>query len=208
MDHFLHPAFPALALAHFLALLSPGQDFFIIVGHSIRHGLKSSLLICLGIAFGNGVYIILAILGWQGINSHSILYMAIKIAGAFYLLWIGYNLIRTHKRKLTFSEQPNQAPSSMRKPFVLGVQSSLLNPKNALFYISILSTILGPDSTGLHLTVSAIWMVSVVFFWDLLISATLANRMLQKRLEEKIHIIETVSGIFLVSIAVSLFFFF
>lgn len=28
------PAFPALALAHFMALLSPGPDFFLLVGYA------------------------------------------------------------------------------------------------------------------------------------------------------------------------------
>ena len=29
-------AFPALALSHFVALLSPGPDFFLLVGYAIR----------------------------------------------------------------------------------------------------------------------------------------------------------------------------
>ena len=49
-------AFPALALAHFLALLSPGPDFFLIIGHAVRHRLRGSLFICLGIALGNALY--------------------------------------------------------------------------------------------------------------------------------------------------------
>ncbi len=35
MDIF-PPAFPSLALAHFVALLSPGPDFFLLVGYAIR----------------------------------------------------------------------------------------------------------------------------------------------------------------------------
>lgn len=32
------PAFPALALAHFMALLSPGPDFFLLVGYAVETG--------------------------------------------------------------------------------------------------------------------------------------------------------------------------
>ena len=58
-------AFPALALAHFLALLSPGPDFFLILGHAVRHRLRGALFICLGIALGNALYICLAVSGWS-----------------------------------------------------------------------------------------------------------------------------------------------
>ncbi len=48
------PAFPALALAHFIALLSPGPDFFLLVGYAVRYRLRGSVGLCLGIAAGNG----------------------------------------------------------------------------------------------------------------------------------------------------------
>ena len=57
-------AFPALALAHFVALLSPGPDFFLLVGYAVRYRMRDSTGLCVGIAVGNGLYILLAIIGW------------------------------------------------------------------------------------------------------------------------------------------------
>lgn len=57
------PAFPALALAHFMALLSPGPDFFLLVGYAVRYRLRGSVGLCLGIAAGNGLYILLVVIG-------------------------------------------------------------------------------------------------------------------------------------------------
>lgn len=57
-------AFPALALSHFVALLSPGPDFSA-GGLRHRYRLRGSVGLCLGIAAGNGLYIILAIIGWD-----------------------------------------------------------------------------------------------------------------------------------------------
>jgi hypothetical protein len=56
-------AFIALALAHFVALLSPGPDFFLLIGFATRHRLRGSAGLCVGIAAGNGLYILLVILG-------------------------------------------------------------------------------------------------------------------------------------------------
>lgn len=57
-------AFPALALSHFVALLSPGPDFFLLVGYAVRYRIRGSIGLCLGIAAGNTLYIVLAIVGW------------------------------------------------------------------------------------------------------------------------------------------------
>ena len=53
-------AFPALALSHFVALLSPGPDFFLLVGYAVRYRIRGSIGLCLGIAAGNALYIVLA----------------------------------------------------------------------------------------------------------------------------------------------------
>ena len=83
-------AFPALALAHFLALLSPGPDFFLIIGHAVRHRLRGSLFICLGIALGNALYICLAVSGWSVMRQMPALYRLLELAGAAYLAWLGF----------------------------------------------------------------------------------------------------------------------
>ncbi len=52
MDGIFPALFWPLALAHGFALLSPGPDFMLIVSHGIRHRLRGSVFICLGIAAG------------------------------------------------------------------------------------------------------------------------------------------------------------
>ncbi|WP_428036573.1 LysE family translocator, partial [Amphritea sp.] len=95
LDYLIPAAFPALILAHFVALLSPGQDFFLISANAVRHGLAGSRFICLGVALGNGVYIAIAILGWSGIRDSPQLFSIIETLGAIYLLWIGIQLLRS-----------------------------------------------------------------------------------------------------------------
>ena len=125
-------AFPALALAHFVALLSPGQDFFLIVGHSIRHKLHGSRFICLGVALGNAIYIAVAILGWTSIRDNPVLFSTVEILGATYLLWIGSRLLKSKGSDDLLDAEQEKVPSAM-KQLLLGLNSALFNPKNALF---------------------------------------------------------------------------
>ncbi|STB68163.1 LysE-family transporter [Citrobacter freundii] len=187
------PAFPALALAHFVALLSPGPDFFLLVGYAIRYRIRGSAGLCVGIAIGNGLYILLAIIGWGILRQLPLLFTVIELLGALYLLWIGSLLIRSRPQTLTGADAQSSSPG-FSKQLLLGLGSSLLNPKNALFYLALMTALLGPSVTLLQQTMSGLWMTSVVLFWDLLIVMFIGLPQIQRRLTRGILWIERIAG--------------
>ena len=186
-------AFPALALAHFVALLSPGPDFFLLVGYAVRYRMRGSAGLCVGIAIGNGLYILLAIIGWGILRQLPLLFTVMELLGALYLLWIGSLLIRSRPQPLTGADAQSTCPG-FGKQLLLGLGSSLLNPKNALFYLALMTALLGPSVTLLQQTMSGIWMTSVVLFWDLLIVMFIGLPQIQRRLTRGILWIERIAG--------------
>lgn len=186
-------AFPALALAHFVALLSPGPDFFLLLGYAVRYRMRGSAGLCVGIAIGNGLYILLAIIGWGILRQLPLLFTVIELLGALYLLWIGSLLIRSRPQTLTGADAQSTCPG-FGKQLLLGLGSSLLNPKNTLFYLALMTALLGPSVTLLQQTMSGIWMTSVVLFWDLLIVMFIGLPQIQRRLTRGILWIERIAG--------------
>lgn len=186
-------AFPALALAHFVALLSPGPDFFLLVGYAARYRMRGSAGLCVGIAFGNGLYILLAIIGWGILRQLPLLFTVIELLGALYLLWIGNLLVRSRPQTLTGTDAQSTCPG-FGKQILLGLGSSLLNPKNALFYLALMTALLGPSVTLLQQTMSGIWMTSVVLCWDLLIVMFIGLPQIQRRLSRGILWVERIAG--------------
>lgn len=186
-------AFPALALAHFVALLSPGPDFFLLVGYAARYRMRGSAGLCVGIAFGNGLYILLAIIGWGILRQLPLLFTVIELLGALYLLWIGSLLVRSRPQTLTGTDAQSTCPG-FGKQLLLGLGSSLLNPKNALFYLALMTALLGPPVTLLQQTMSGIWMTSVVLCWDLLIVMFIGLPQIQRRLSRGILWVERIAG--------------
>lgn len=186
-------AFPALALAHFVALLSPGPDFFLLVGYAVRYRMRGSAGLCVGIALGNGLYIMLAIIGWGILRQLPLLFTVIELLGALYLLWIGSLLIRSRPQTLTGADAQSTCPG-FGKQLLLGLASSLLNPKNALFYLALMTALLGPSVTLLQQSVSGIWMTSVVLFWDLLIVMFIGLPQIQRRLTSGIVWVVRIAG--------------
>ncbi|EPH3359774.1 LysE family translocator [Citrobacter freundii] len=186
-------AFPALALAHFVALLSPGPDFFLLAGYAVRYRMRGSTGLCVGIAIGNGLYILLAIIGWGILHQLPLLFTIIELLGAIYLLWIGSLLIRSRPQTLTGADARSTYPG-FGKQLLLGLGSSLLNPKNALFYLALMTALLGPSVTLLQQTMSGIWMTSVVLCWDLLLVMFIGLPQIQRRLTRGILWVERIAG--------------
>ena len=192
------PAFLALALAHFVALLSPGPDFFLLMGFAARHRLRGSAGLCVGIALGNGLYILLVIVGASALRQYTLLFNAIELLGGLYLLWIGWHLLHSRARTLTLDDAEPERPG-WRRQLLLGLGSAVLNPKNALFYLALMTALLGPNVTLLQQSVSGIWMVTVVLAWDLAVVSFIALPAVQRRLSDHIWKMERVAGMVLIA---------
>jgi threonine/homoserine/homoserine lactone efflux protein len=68
--------------AHFLALISPGPDFLMIVRSSLRTGKVNAIGVAGGIALANGIYIALCIVGVGAVLAASLVTMAVlKVVG-------------------------------------------------------------------------------------------------------------------------------
>lgn len=200
----LPAAFAALASAHFVALISPGPDFFLIVGHAARRSWSGAAGICFGIAVGNALYIALAIAGWAGIRQNATLYNAIELAGAAYLLWLARQLFRASLKP--FDNDLERSASALHpvRQFLAGLGSAILNPKNAVFYLTLMTVILGPAATLKQRVACGIWMVAVVLAWDLALAFCLCHRAVRAGLAKKIPWIERIAAFVLAMLAAAI----
>lgn len=200
--HLLFPEhFWLLALAHFVALLSPGPDFFLLSSYALRYRVRGSAGVCCGIAVGNGGYIVLAIAGWSGLSHTPWLYSLTELAGAGYLLWAGWQLSRSQPDSRLPKTVTGQCPSFSRQ-FFSGLASSALNPKNALFYLALLTSVTGPDITLLQQISCGVWMVMVVLLWDLGVAGLLGLKGIRQRLSGILWRLERLAGGILILFAV------
>lgn len=155
------------------------------------------------IAAGNAFYILIVIIGASALRQFTVLFSAIELLGALYLLWIGWHLLRSRAQALSVNETRQPCPS-LRKQFLLGLGSALLNPKNALFYLALMAALLGPDVTLLQQSVSGVWMVMVVLVWDLAVVSLIGQPAVQQRLSQSVWWIERVAGAVLMVFGVSI----
>ena len=125
-------------------VLTPGPDMMIVAGHAARGGVRAGLAAMAGIMLGGVFYMALCGFGFLSVlSAFPTLFMVVKIAGAAYLAWLGFKLLRGAVRPVPAGEAP-----ALGKPFRQGLLSTVLNPKVALFFLAILPQFVGqgPDA--------------------------------------------------------------
>lgn len=70
--------------------------------------------------------------------------MAVKFAGAAYLIWLGIGLFRA--RAKGDAAMPGLAPKSGRRAFFESITVEVLNPKTAVFFVAFLPQFIDPSA--------------------------------------------------------------
>ena len=196
-------AFFTLALAHFLALLSPGVDFFVIVSNTSKYGKLSGILTSFGIAFANLFYICLALFGISLVQDNPSVFLFIKIIGDLYLLYIAKSLLQAKKRDLFANRTTSSVTlkKGLLKHFFMGFFSALLNPKNSIFYFTLFSLSIKNNTSMYTQYFYALWMFFSVLFWDIFIVTLLSNKKSKSFMQKYSNTIEKISAYILIFIS-------
>ena len=135
--------FLSAAIAHLLAVMSPGPDTAIIFQQSFAKGRNSGILTALGIGFGIFLHCLLAISGISILlYSTEEARFIIKILGASYLIYVGFQSLL-----LQDASEEKTRTTIFTHPFLIGLITNILNIKAFLFTVSLFSFInLQPDS--------------------------------------------------------------
>lgn len=112
----------------------PGPAVIYVVARTLAEGRAAGLWASLGVHLGGYVHVFAAVAGLS-ILLHAIplLYTALKLVGAAYLVWIGIALIRTRSTSASVSMLQSE-----RRSFWQSALVEVLNPKAALFYLAFL----------------------------------------------------------------------
>lgn len=129
-------------------VLTPGQDTFFILGRSIASGRPAGIAAALGITAGSIVHTLLAAVGLSALLATSpYAFMAVKMAGAAYLIYIGVRALLSRASGLPGTAA--EAADDGRWPaFRQGIVTNLLNPKVALFFLALMPQFISADSSS------------------------------------------------------------
>ncbi len=167
--------FVIIAFTHFIALLSLGPDFFLILTTLLRHGRSAARLVCVGIALGNAC-ILMVIYACLFFLENILLY--VRYIGAVYLIYLAALCFYYAKTEVIAMHGKTDAVptlSSTVSYLSQGLRSSVLNPKNILFYSSLVLLVYVDFGVVQHILM-VLWMVSVVLVWNILLVKLLSYK--------------------------------
>lgn len=127
----------AFALASVILAITPGPDMALQLSRTVNYGRAHGLAVGFGAMSGVAVHTTLVALGISVlIIAAPALFLALKIAGAGYLLWLAYQAV-IHGGGLKISAAAQNAPT-LWQSYLTGVGINLLNPKVVLFFVTFL----------------------------------------------------------------------
>jgi len=129
----------AFGLAALVIIAIPGPSVLFTIGRALSYGRGVALLTVLGNALGLLVVMVLVAVGLAAVVAESLLvFTAIKVAGAAYLVWLGVQALR-HRRAIHVDDSAGGHPSvpgtrAVRQGFIVGVS----NPKTFMMFAAVL----------------------------------------------------------------------
>jgi len=123
-------------------VITPGADMALVTRNAIRGGRRAALQTTAGIMLGLTAWVTLSAAGVAVLlTASATAFLAVKIAGAIYLGYLGVQALRAAIRGDAIDEN---AGARARTPFTEGLLSNLLNPKIAAFFTSFLPQFVDP----------------------------------------------------------------
>ncbi|MFK7874848.1 MAG: LysE family translocator [Paracoccaceae bacterium] len=125
------------SLALLILFLTPGPVWLALVARAVSGGFNSAWPLALGVAVGDVVWPLLAILGLSWITSeYEGTLTVLRWVACLFFLWLGWSVIR-------HADTPISTDNRMTRPgmvagFLAGVVAILGNPKAILFYLGVL----------------------------------------------------------------------
>jgi threonine/homoserine/homoserine lactone efflux protein len=187
---------------------TPGPAMLFVMAQTLARGRRGGLMAAFGVHIGGYGHVFAASFGLSAIFLHvPLAYMAVKFAGAAYLVWLGIDLIRKRNQPLDI---PKVASRGGRSAFLQSVSVEILNPKAAIFFIAFLPQFVDP-SAGAPLWLQLLVLgtiVNIAFSSADLVSVLLTSKILShiNLTQAGTRIARTIGGTILMGLGVRLAF--
>lgn len=169
LDHSVL-AFAMIAMA---LTFAPGPDTFLVIANTSAGGFRRGFATVLGIVSGGLCYVLLVACGLVRLLVWSpAVFYTVKLAGAGYLLYLGWGALRAALRKAPGAGAAPTPAKSAWTSYLQGLLTNALNPKIAVFYLAFLPQFMNPGDPvvlksalliGIHYFEGLVWLSLLAF---------------------------------------------
>jgi threonine/homoserine/homoserine lactone efflux protein len=200
-----------IAGVHLLAVASPGPDFAIILKQSIRYNRRTAIFTSVGIGAGILLHVTYSLIGVGIIiASDGRLFSALKYIAASYFCYIAWHGLRAKKPQGTLddkglpSKDHNNSIPSASSAFFTGFLVNGLNVKATLFFVSLFSVIVLPETPFPIQLAYGLYMALATAIWFVCLSYLLTHHKVRYFLQIKGYLLDRLMGAVLLLLAVQI----
>jgi homoserine/homoserine lactone efflux protein len=187
----------AYCLACFAIIIVPGPTVTVIIANSLRYGARAGLLNVAGTQAGLVIWMAVAVFGLaSAISLMGLWFDALKLAGAAYLIWLGFKLLRSKGQLMPVDKI---APPPKGGFFFQGFVVILSNPKVLLVFGALIPQFIAREEDFVRqlIVLGLTFMVLATIFDGLYaVAAGRAGVWLSK---SRVRAVEIASGLFLIA---------
>ncbi len=214
-----------LAGIHFMALITPGPDFFLMTQVAVSHSRREALMTVLGVTIGVAIWAIVALLGLHVLVEKFPWIQTILFAGgAMYLTYLGILLIKSGYTQIKAPKQalaemldnpleegisPQDLPIkhySRKNLFFKGLFTNLSNPKSLIYFGSVFVIFVGDHISNVMRIEIFSLVVIETFLWFCVVVLLFSLPKLKAMYQRAGGYIDGIAGIFFIGFAMSLFY--
>jgi len=146
LSHTAWPVDPGMIAPFLVAVilieLTPGPNMAYLAALAAAHGRRAGLMAVAGVTCGLSVYMLAAVFGLTEVfRLYRPLYELLRWSGVAYLLWMAWDAWRSASE----GEVADALTPARWVLFRRGMVANLLNPKAALFYVTLLPSFIKSD---------------------------------------------------------------
>lgn len=197
--------FFTIAVAHLLAVASPGPDFAIVTRQCVLSGTRAGVWTALGIGSGILLHVTYCLLGVALLLSSSpALFNVMKLLAAGYLFYLGVKALRSKGFDAEDERQVIDLGFSRRQAVLQGFLTNGLNPKATLFFLALFTVVIDPQTPLAIQIVYGGYLAVATFVWFAMLSLFLGHRAVRDRMLELGIWFERGMGVVLVALALQI----
>ncbi|HAT2715599.1 TPA: LysE family translocator [Aeromonas hydrophila] len=190
----------ALAAICVMGAISPGPSLALIIRNTVQGGQGHGVATALGHGFGVGIYALITALGLAILIAQTpLLFDVIRYGGAAFLAWLGVKALLAKPAKGEASEEVHLLRG--RQGAFEGFMVAFLNPQLAVFFIALFSQFVHADTGWREGGIMMLTAGGIDAVWYVLVALVLSRGPVLAWLKAKSFVIDKVSGLVLLGLA-------
>lgn len=192
----------SLVLICVLGAMSPGPSLALVVRNTILGGQRSGLATAISHGLAIGLYAAIVLTGIGVVIVQSpVIFQIVQYSGAAFLLFLAYKALTSKASNIELTSGESTTTESIngwRDGFLI----AFLNPKIAMFFLALFSQFIDVNASFVQQLVMVLTVGGIDTIWYCLVAFGLSRGQVLQRLKSKTNIIDKVTGVVLILLAV------